>query len=83
LTGGGSSGFYTRDSYPFDMGFPVDPTTVRYNRMEITYRNVATNLFRDTLIDVTASSSEYDLLKVAEEWPKFQQIRHLEFQVWH
>jgi len=20
---GGSSGFYTRDSYPFDMGFPV------------------------------------------------------------
>ena len=51
--------------------------------MEITYRNVATNLVQDTLIDVTTCSSEYDPFKVAEEWPKFWQIRHLEFQVWH
>ena len=51
--------------------------------MEITYRNAATNLVRDTLIDVMTSSREYDPFKGAEEWPEFWQIRHLEFQVWH
>jgi hypothetical protein len=47
--------------------------------MEITYGsdgNAATNLVRDTLIDVMASSSEYDPFKVAEEWPKVWQIHH-------